>query len=102
MEKKEIQRDGELDLQRTITEGGQHEGTRPKLMILTFESVPLVLYAIGWLDFEEIISQWPDDMLKQIIEDHERLHQQRDEERKDSPSSIVNSNWKDHSVNFEI
>ena len=79
----------------------QLERTRTALKILASESDSLVLYVIGWLDFDEIISQWSDDILKQIIENHERLQERSKEENKFPPSTIFDSCRKDHSAEFE-
>ena len=41
----------------------QDNESKPNLKILTSESTPMILYVIGWLDFEENMSRWPQDLL---------------------------------------
>ena len=80
----------------------QDNESKPNLKILTSESTPTILYAIGWLDFEESMSRWPQDLLKQIIERNEAAQEQIEEEEKSIVFSSIDKHHTDSSKGFEV
>ena len=102
MQKARTSRDTGQRMEREGTEGSQHEGTFRTLGIMVSKKGPSTLYAIGWQDFEAIISKWPDNILGQLLETHAGMQSQKQEEMKHYPSSVAKKSWKSQSESLKI
>ena len=64
--------------------------SKASLKILNSERFEIVLYIIGWPDFDGSIAGWSEDILDQIVEENNEDQKTIEKEKKSAVSSVIN------------
>ena len=60
----------------------QNEQASSRIVHLVSEEPPLIIYAVGWSDFEKYMQNWNKNLLKQIIKENCKVQNSVSEEEK--------------------